>query len=287
MTTARVIVTRPEPDAGLWVQQLAQAGIAAEALALIDIAPLSAAADAQALSHAWQALDGYAACLFVSGHAVTHFFKQKRPFAQVARAQAAIDNVADGGFSAIPPHLRFMAPGPGTVAALRAAGVPAAQIDAPAADARQFDSEALWQAIGARDWQGRRVLVVRGQSAGAEGASSGRDWIVRQWQEAGASVDFVGVYQRRAPLLTDAQVARARQASADGSVWLFSSSEAVANLVGLAGLQGVDWRHAHAVATHPRIAQAVRAAGWGVVVESRPALQDIRQTLGSIELQHP
>ncbi|MDB5938933.1 MAG: uroporphyrinogen-III synthase, partial [Polaromonas sp.] len=149
------------------------------------------------------------------------------------------------------------------------------------------DSEALWQVIGARDWQGRRVLVVRGQSAGAAGASSGRDWIARQWQEAGASVDFVGVYQRRAPLLTGAQVARARQASADGSVWLFSSSEAVANLVGLADLQGVDWRRARAIATHPRIAQAVRAAGWGVVVESRPALQDIRQTLGSIESHHP
>ncbi|WP_029525559.1 uroporphyrinogen-III synthase [Polaromonas glacialis] len=287
MTTARAIVTRPEPDAGRWARQLAQAGIPAEAFALIDIAPLSAAADAQALSHAWQALDGYAACLFVSGHAVAHFFKKKRPFAQDARAQAAMNNVADGSFSGIPPRLRFMAPGPGTVAALRAAGVPAAQIDAPAADARQFDSEALWQTIGARDWQGCRVLVVRGQSAGAEGASSGRDWIVRQWQGAGASVDFVGVYQRRAPLLTDAQVARARQASADGSVWLFSSSEAVAHLVGLGGLQGVDWRHARAVATHPRIAQAVRAAGWGVVVESRPALQDIRQTLGSIELQHP
>ena len=287
MTTARVIVTRPEPDAGRWAEQLAQAGIPAEAFALIDIAPLTSSADAQALKHAWQALDGYAACLFVSGHAVAHFFKRNRSFAHAERVQAAIDNVADDGSSAIPAHLRFMAPGPGTVAALRAAGVPSAQIDAPAADARQFDSEALWQAIGARDWQGRRVLVVRGQSASAEGASSGRDWIVRQWQDAGASVDFVGVYQRRAPLLTAAQVARARQASADGSVWLFSSSEAVAHLVRLAGLQGVDWGCARAVATHPRIAQAVRAVGWGVVVESRPALHDIRQALGSIESQHP
>ena len=287
MTTARTIVTRPEPDAGLWAQQLAQAGIPAEALALIDIAPLSGVAHARALDHAWQALDDYAACMFVSGHAVNHFFKQKRPVAQSGKAQAAIDNVADGDSLAIPPHLRFMAPGPGTVAALRAAGVPAAQIDAPAADARQFDSESLWQTIGARDWQGRKVLIVRGQSAGAEGASSGRDWISRQWQGAGARVDFVGVYQRRAPALTDAQIARARQASADGSVWLFSSSEAVGHLLQLAGLQGVDWHRARAIATHPRIAQAVRAAGWGVVVASRPALQDIRQTLGSIELQHP
>jgi uroporphyrinogen-III synthase len=180
-----------------------------------------------------------------------------------------------------------MAPGPGTVAALRAAGIPAAQIDAPAADASQFDSEALWRVVGARDWQGRKVLIVRGQSAGGQGATSGRDWIVRQWQGAGASVDFVGVYQRRAPILTDVQLTRARQASADGSVWLFSSSEAVANLAGQAGLQGVDWGRARAVATHPRIAQAVRTAGWGVVVESRPALKDIGQALGSIESHYP
>ncbi|ABM38388.1 uroporphyrinogen-III synthase [Polaromonas naphthalenivorans] len=287
MTTARVIVTRPAPDAALWVRQLEQAGIAAEAFELIDIAPVGSAADAQALGDAWLALDAYAACLFVSGHAVEHFFKENKAFAQGGYAQAAINNIANSGLRRIPPGLRFMAPGPGTVAALRAAGVPAAQIDAPAADASQFDSEALWRVVGARDWQGRKVLIVRGQSAGAQGATSGRDWIVRQWQGAGASVDFVGVYQRRAPILTDAQVARARQASADGSVWLFSSSEAVANLVGQAGLQGVDWGRARAVATHPRIAQAVRAAGWGVVVESRPALKDIRQALGSIESHYP
>jgi uroporphyrinogen-III synthase len=180
-----------------------------------------------------------------------------------------------------------MAPGPGTVAALQAAGVPDAQIDAPAPDATQFDSEALWQVIGQRDWRGRRVLVVRGHSAGAQGASSGRDWIARQWQQAGAQVDFVGVYQRQAPLLDAAQLQRVYAASGDGSVWLFSSSEALVNLLGLAGLDGVDWRGARAVATHPRIEAAVRAAGWGVVAPSRPALHDIGVTLASLESTHP
>ena len=182
-----------------------------------------------------------------------------------------------------------MAPGPGTAAALLAAGVPAAQVDAPALDAEQFDSEALWAVVGRRDWQGLRVLVVRGESPGAAGGgmSSGRDWIARQWEAAGAQVDFVGVYQRRAPKLSDEQLERARAASADGSVWLFSSSEAVANLTRLPALAGVDWRGARAVATHPRIEEAVRAAGWGVVVASRPALTDIRDTLASIESLYP
>ncbi|MEO6319679.1 MAG: uroporphyrinogen-III synthase [Polaromonas sp.] len=287
MRTARVIVTRPARDAALWVRQLQQAGIAAEAFPLIDIAPLSGAASVQALHDAWQALDDYAACLFVSGHAVEHFFKENTDFAQAASAQEVINSLESRAFQPVPPGLRFMAPGPGTVAALLAAGIPAAQVDAPQPDASQFDSEALWQVIGRRDWQGRRVLIVRGQSTGAPGNTSGRDWIVGQWQAAGAHVDFVGVYQRLPPALNDAQLQRARQAGTDGSVWLFSSSEAVANLRQLAGLQGMDWRGARAVATHPRIAEAVREAGWGVVVESRPALRDIQYTLGSIESCYP
>lgn len=71
---ARVIVTRPLQDARHWVQQLQQGGFAAEAFPLIDIAP---AADAEAAGRAWQALGGYAACMFVSGNAVEYFFKKK------------------------------------------------------------------------------------------------------------------------------------------------------------------------------------------------------------------
>lgn len=285
-----VIVTRPAQDALHWVQRLQQAGMAAEALPLIEIAPASAAADVQALRQAWQTLDRYAACMFVSGNAVEHFFKENKAPAQEERDQEAINTIANHAPNRLPPALRFMAPGPGTVAALRAAGVPAGQIDAPALDASQFDSEALWQVVGQRDWQGRRVLVVRGQSLAADGegaGSPGRDWLARQWQAAGAQVDFVAVYQRRAPLLAEAQVQRAKAASTDGSVWLFSSSEAVANLASQPHLSRLDWRRARAVATHPRIADTLRAAGWGVVVESRPALKDIKAVVRSIESHYP
>lgn len=279
----RVIVTRPLHDAQHWVQQLQQGGFAAEAMPLIDIAPAS---DAEAAGRAWKSLGGYAACMFVSGNAVDYFFKQKMTIAQEESGRIATKTIANND-SGLPPSLRFMAPGPGTVAAMLAAGVPAGQIDAPAADAAQFDSEALWAAVGQRDWQGRRVLVVRGEGQEAGGMSSGRDWIARQWEAAGAQVDFVGVYQRRAPVFTDAQLERAHAASADGSVWLFSSSEAVANLTGMSALARVDWGRARAVATHPRIVEAVRAAGWGVVVASRPALKDIGDTLRSIESPYP
>ncbi len=259
-----VIVTRPAREAEAWVAQLQQAGFMAEALPLMDIA---AADDPAAVAQAWSELHTFAACLFVSGNAVEFFF-QKKPALP------------------LPAHTRFLAPGPGTAAALTALGVPAAQIDMPPADALQFDSEALWRVIGSRDWLGRRVLVVRGDSEGPGNgtAKPGRDWISSQWQAAGAKVEFLSVYQRRAPRLNPAQLDRVQRASTDGSVWLFSSSEAVAHLVDQARL---DWRQARALATHPRIAEAARAAGWGVVVESRPSLGDIGQALRSIESPDP
>ncbi|MGJ4749178.1 hypothetical protein ACQV5M_22630, partial [Leptospira sp. SA-E8] len=40
-----------------------------------------------------------------------------------------------------------------------------------------------------------------------------------------------------------------------------------------------DWRQARALATHARIAQAAREAGFGQVEISRPALADVRIAL--------
>ena len=278
----RVIVTRPARECQHWVEQLQRSGFAAEALPLIEIGAADSPADIQALQHAWDTLDTYTACLFVSGNAVSYFFKKNQPLAPVRRAQAAIKNVARGAAASLPPQLRFMAPGPGTAAALLAEGVPASQIDGPAPDAAQFDSQALWATVGARAWQGSRVLIVRGQTILAQGdepanaAAPGRDWIARKWTAAGATVDLLRVYVRRPPQASSALLQRARAACSDGSVWLLSSSEAVDNLVALGGM---DLRHARAVATHPRIAEAARAAGWGAVLESRPQLEDITAAL--------
>ena len=283
----RVLVTRPARDAQPWVEQLKLQGFEAEALPLIEIGPVTAETEVAALQRVRQSLGKYAALMFVSGNAVEHFLGQKEAAAQGVKTSLAIKNVAG---EVLPKALRFLAPGPGTAAALRAAGIAAAQIDTPPMDAVQFDSQALWQVIGQRAWAGQHVLVLRGQSRGAFAESqdaAGRDWLVRQWRAAGAQVDVLSVYERGAPGLNAVQLARAREAAGDGSAWLFSSSEAVANLKGQRSLAGLDWSRARAVATHPRIAASARAAGWGVVVESRPALQDILHTLRSIESGYP
>ena len=284
----RVIVTRPAHDAQDWVAKLTEQGVAAEALPLIEIAAVSKLEDVAALTQAVGALSHYTACMFVSANAVTHFFsrfpEEKTPTAQLNRAQAAPDNIANK-FSTL---IRFLAPGPSTAAALLAAGVPADQIDAPPADAAQFDSEALWQVIGQRDWRGASVLIVRGKGDALDSsAGTGRDWLMQQWQAGGCRVDVVSCYQRCAPKLSGAQLALARAASCDGSVWLFSSSEAVANLVNQPSLVGLTWQNARAIATHPRIQATALAAGWGVVHVSRPPLIDIISALRSIELHEP
>jgi uroporphyrinogen-III synthase len=92
-------------------------------------------------------------------------------------------------------------------------------------------------------------------------------------------VEFVVAYQRAAPRLDDSEVALAQQAARDGSVWLLSSSEAVAHLS--QALPRVDWGEAQALATHPRIAEAARAAGFGTVRECRPALADVVASIES------
>lgn len=262
----RILVTRPLREAQEWVQALQQDGHDARALPLIGIGP---APDAAALQQAWHRLGEYQGAMFVSANAVAGFF-EARPA-----------GVAD--FSSARIATRAWATGPGTRQALLRAHVPLERIDAPPADAAQFDSEALWQIVGAGVGPGSRVLIVRGGDA-ADGASSqgaGRDWFARHVHDAGGAVDFVVSYQRVRPPLDAGQLQRAQEAARDGTVWLFSSSEAIHNLQ--ASLPGQDWRGARAVATHPRIAQAARAAGFAVVRESRPALADVCASIESFQ----
>ena len=262
----RVIVTRPLREAQAWVGDLCAAGLLAVALPLIEILP---ADDAAPLQRAWQHLGDYAGVMFVSANAVDAFFAAKPP--------SALSFCSDGA-----SRTRAWATGPGTTAALGRAGVTAPCVDAPPADAPQFDSEALWRLVGASVKPAQRVLIVRGSNGEGESAAAGvgRDWFAQRVSEAGAVVDFVVAYRRARPRLDAAQLQLARAAAVDGSVWLFSSSEALGYL--LANLPEQDWRAARAVATHARIAAAARQAGFGMVLESRPALDDINASIESI-----
>jgi uroporphyrinogen-III synthase len=161
---------------------------------------------------------------------------------------------------------------------LRAAGVAAGAIDAPAADAENFDSESLWAEVRGQLAPGSRLLLVRG--ADGAGRAQGREWLSRQLAAGGVGIDEVVAYARGLPVWSGAEAATARAAAAGRACWLFSSSEAVRNLQLL--LPGQDWGAASALATHPRIAQAVAALGFGYVRQCRPGLPEVVASIESI-----
>jgi uroporphyrinogen-III synthase len=264
----RVLVTRPAGQAGEWVERLVGRGLDAVALPLIAI---DGPPDPAALEAAWRSLPARALVVFVSPNAVTRFF--------AARPSGC----------AWPPGLRAGAPGPGTGAALRAAGVPAGAIVEPPPDSPSFDSEALWA-----------VLAPRGPLAGRRGADRARR-SRRRGRAAGtwprlAGADAAGRRRdgrprrrlsARPPRFDDAQQSaweRALRSPAE-HVWLFSSSEAIDQLAARLppGPAATAWPRWRALATHARIAERARAAGFGRVVQAAPRLDDVAAALRALD----
>lgn len=277
----RVIVTRPQPDAARWVQALVEQGVDALALPLIEIRPVS---DERAIRAAWQTCRQCQAIMFVSAAAVDHFFAARPPGVLLGTAQHGP---------------RCWATGPGTAAALLRHGMARQRIDAPAPDSRQFDSEALWRQVGSQVCAGWRVLLVRGADhdpgqppvpAAADradgpgpdqGQGQGRDWLAMQLVQAGARLQFVVAYWRAGPLAQQIRQALRDNGIDDGALWLFTSGQAVSHL--RTSLPEHDWSRSRAIASHARIAAAARAAGFGVVRESRPALADMVASIKSLQ----
>lgn len=229
-----VIVTRPQPQASLWVARLQALGLRARALPLLSIAQ---APRPDEVERAWQALPRHALVMFVSPNAVERFFALK-PVGQPPW----------------PAGTWAGSTGPGTEAALLGHGVPPHAVVTPPAQAGQFDAEALWRELRPmRDWSDASVLVVRGEG--------GRDWLADTLTAAGARVEFLAAYRRGPPVLDDADIAWVRAALREPQsyVWHFSSSEAIGHLRHL--LPDADWTGAQAVATHPRIVETARQLG--------------------------
>lgn len=256
MTAAPVIVTRPGHGAVAWVRGLQDAGVQARALPLMEIAaePMNAA-----LRDARERLDRWRAVMFVSGNAVRCFFRDARWSQRLA-------------------GVRAWSPGPGTTRALIQVGWPAQAIDGPLDSAVQFDSEHLWAQVAPQVQHDTPVLIVRGGDAA--GGVAGRAWLADEVVRAGGRLEQLVCYRRLAPRLSAPQRAQAQAAATDGSIWLFSSSQAIAHLV--AALPQQPWSGAVALATHPRIARAAQEAGFGRVHQSHPVLADVIRALDAL-----
>lgn len=235
-----LLVTRPQPQADAWCERLREARVDAQPVPLLHIGE---APDGAAVDQAWKQLPTWDGLMFVSPAAVACWMRA-RP-----------DEVR------WPDRLWAAAPGPGTAKALRDAGV--THVLEPAADAAQFDSDSLWDAIEARAWRGQRVLIVHG--------GAGRERLAERWRAAGAHVHQVQAYQRHIVLPEDGPT---RQRFDDalrnpaGHAWLFSSGDVVDALVKL--LPSQSWASHRAVCTHPAIGERAQRAGFGRVDQVRP-----------------
>ena len=271
-STLRAIVTRPGQEADAWAAQIKRNGIEAVALPMIEIV---AVPDRSQLAQAWKDLGAYDALMFVSSNAASHFF--------AARPTEIASPWVSGNKAP-----RAWVTGPGSRAALLAQGVPAKHIDMPAPTAQSLDSEALWLQVQVQIGAGTRILIVRGDKASeaadapAPGSPTGqgRDWLAVQLQGRGAQVDYVVAYARRPPQWTAEQRAIVAQSLQGKDVWVWSSAEALGNL--LAAFPGQTWAGAKAVATHARIAQAARLAGFGKVALARPGLAALCASIESL-----
>ena len=122
-----------------------------------------------------------------------------------------------------------------------------------------------------------RVLLLR--------AEGGRTWLADRLAGAGARVTAVAVYSRRARSAGEDDIATLRRWRDAGRApaMLVTSSEAIEVLVRQIDRAGArDWLRAGlALATHERIAERLRAAGFARVALAAPRADAIVAALGA------
>ena len=270
-----LLVTRPEPQASAWVEQLRALGQDAQALPLIDI---QGPANPEPVHALWRQLHQARLLMFVSPSAVEWFFRL-RPAACLW-----------------PEHTLAAAPGPGTARALvqtaGEAGLTLPRVICPDEDAAQFDSETLWPLLQSLNWQEQSVWTISG---GDRQDAKGRAWLSEQLRSRGAHVTSLLTYQRSAAHWSPEQQALAHVAAQNppDHRWLFSSSEAIDHLTDTL-MPGQSWQAATALATPPRIAERARLAGFGQVIATRPtpeavvaALRPAKSGLAHVDTMNP
>jgi uroporphyrinogen-III synthase len=255
---APVIVTRPAAPGRRLVAALRQRGGEVAWWPAFDIAP---PADEAAVRRALDHLADYDLALFVSANAV-----------HATAERLSADWPASTVIGAVGASTRDAA-----VAELPGGG--AAPIVAPD-DGDESGSEGFWRAWRATGRRARRVLVLR--------AATGRDWIIDQLRAADAEVDALAVYDRSPRALSEADRARLIGWMRSGvlPITVVSSAEAVGAILDhVHRIDGAtEWlRGGVAIATHPRVAQRLQAAGFANVEACAPDDPAVIRKLESIQ----
>ena len=239
-----VVITRPLAQTEALAQSVTAAGREAIVFPLLEIHPLK---DQTLLRAVLKDLSGYAMVAFVSPNAIDAAF-----------------SVLGGLSLGWPRRVALAVMGEGSRQALAKHGVTQddATIISPL-DPRRTDSHTLLQALDLHALEGKRVLIVRGES--------GRELLADALHAAGVKVRQVTAYRRAAPVLDDAGRTRLRQLLDARNDWVVTSSEALRILMQMvkqiAGTIGVaKMQQKKIIVPHARIAEAAQMLGFKDIV---------------------
>lgn len=235
-TTRSVIVTRPLAQGTAFAERVVAAGRKAVVFPLLEIHPL---VDDSALRDVIARLGQYALVAFVSPN--------------------AIDAVLTG-IESWPKAVPIAIMGEGSRAALVQHGIDDSntKIISPR-NTERTDSETLLEALDLAALQGRKVLIVRGET--------GRELLADRLTVAGCQVEQIAAYRRVAPVLTPDK-REILQALLDGEHdWIITSSEGLRVLTDMVAqlhepAYVVKMQQQRIIAPHARIAETARNSGF-------------------------
>ena len=223
-----VLVTRPPRQAAGLAAQLAALGASPIVFPATVILPPP---DRTGLDRIHATLDRFDVAIFVSANAVE--FGAPAPYSW-------------------PAQLRTFAPGPGTAAALAAAGIHDVTIPAIS-----FDSEGLLGLPALNEVAGRRIAIFRGEG--------GRDLLGDTLRARGATVEYVDCYRRAAPRSGEGLVAALHAGRVDALT--LTASEGLDNLWKLLDADARPrLQRLPTFVPHPRIAEHARRLGFQAIV---------------------
>jgi uroporphyrinogen-III synthase len=230
-----IAITRPADQAETLAELVRDAGGTPILFPLLAIAPLN---DYAAFDAIVDRLDDFDWAFFISSNAVQHGIQRV-----LSRRQ-------------LPPRLRYAAVGPATAAQLQQFGVADVLIPAD-----RFDSESLLNLAEMHDVAGKRCVVFRGVG--------GRELLADTLRQRGAQVEFAECYRRINPNPDARELTRMWQNGRLQAI-VVTSSEALRNLLEIAG-DKADWLRATPVfVNHARIAEYAREQGLQAITARTP-----------------
>ena len=234
LNDAGIVITRPARQAAGLAREIAALGGRSLVFPVIVILP---PIDVAALRAVQWSLARYDIAIFVSANAVEY---------------------GVGDPAAWPARILTLAPGPGTAAALAAAGIANARVPATT-----MDSEGLLALPELLDVAGKRIVIFRGDG--------GRELLRNALEARGATVVQVECYRRAKPQSGAADLIDAWRDKRIDAVSL-TSGEGLDNLWSILGGEGRE----HLAATpafvpHASIAERARELGLRQVIITPPA----------------